>query len=88
MTVISDTTCLSALTRIGALHLLRSLFGKVTIPLKVYEELLALISDFPPLCTISCLTWQLSEASVFTFSGVKSTNKLHLLPKRSTQPTP
>ena len=42
MTVISDTTCLSALTRIGALHLLQSLFGKVTIPLKVYEELLAL----------------------------------------------
>lgn len=42
MTVISDTTCLSALTRIGALNLLQPLFGKVTIPLKVYEELLVL----------------------------------------------
>lgn len=42
MTIISDTTCLSALTRIGALQLLHSLFGKVTIPFKVYEELSAL----------------------------------------------
>lgn len=42
MTVISDTTCLSALARIGKLELLQAVFGSVIIPQKVLEELEAL----------------------------------------------
>lgn len=42
MTVVSDTTCLSALARINELHLLHALFGQISIPEKVQEELSAL----------------------------------------------
>ncbi len=41
MTIISDTTCLSTLARIGQLDLLHALFGEVIMPQMVYEELLA-----------------------------------------------
>lgn len=39
MVVISDTSCLSALLRVGHLSLLKSLFQQITIPVKVEEEL-------------------------------------------------
>jgi predicted nucleic acid-binding protein len=42
MVVISDTTCLSALARIGKLDILHLLFQEVIIPEKVLDELLAL----------------------------------------------
>jgi uncharacterized protein len=42
MTIVSDTTCLSALARIGRLEILAQLFGKVLIPRQVFTELLAL----------------------------------------------
>ena len=42
MIIIRDTTCLSALVRIGELDILQKLFQKVIIPPKVHEELLAL----------------------------------------------
>ncbi len=42
MVVISDTSCLSALLRVGQLSLLQALFGTITIPEKVGEELLRL----------------------------------------------
>lgn len=42
MIVVSDTSCISALARIGRLDILRLLFGEIVIPAKVYEELLEL----------------------------------------------
>ena len=43
MVVISDTSCLSALIRVGHLHILKSLFGSIIIPQKVADELRQLI---------------------------------------------
>ena len=45
MVVISDTSCLSALIRVGHLHILKSLFGSIIIPQKVADELRRL-TDF------------------------------------------
>jgi len=42
MIVISDTTAISNLVRIGEIRLLRILYGKILIPKAVYEELLVL----------------------------------------------
>ncbi len=57
MIVISDTTCLSALVRIGELDLLKRLFHEVIIPLKVHEELLALSSFGVDVSIFSTLDW-------------------------------
>ncbi len=45
MTVVSDTSGISALIQIQKLYLLKSLFQEITIPSKVHEELLHL-ADF------------------------------------------
>lgn len=45
MVVISDTSCLVALTNIGALDILPQTFGEVNVPSAVYRELL-LLKDF------------------------------------------
>ena len=45
MIIISDTSCISALVRIGRLELLRDVFEQIVIPKKVHEELLKL-DDF------------------------------------------
>jgi len=45
MVVISDTSCLVALTNIGALDILPQTFGEINIPSAVYQELL-LLKDF------------------------------------------
>ncbi len=42
MIIVSDTTCLSTLARIGELSLLQTLFGEVMIPRQVYQEFMAL----------------------------------------------
>ncbi len=66
MIVISDTTCLSALVRIGELDLLKRLFHEVIIPVKVHEELLALSSFGVDVSIFSTLDWikiQQPEAS-------------------------
>ena len=42
MIVLSDTSPISALTRIGHLHLLEQLFQEVIIPQKVFDELMEL----------------------------------------------
>lgn len=42
MIVISDTSCLSALFRIGELQILEKIFHEIIIPQKVYDELLVL----------------------------------------------
>jgi uncharacterized protein len=42
MIIISDTSCMSALVRIGHLDLLHQIFNQIVIPKKVYDELLRL----------------------------------------------
>jgi hypothetical protein len=42
MIVISDTSCISALARIGHLDLLHQIFDHIILPQKVYDELLLL----------------------------------------------
>ena len=42
MIVISDTSCLSALFRIGEFQILEKIFHEIIIPQKVYDELLVL----------------------------------------------
>ena len=43
MIIVSDTTPLSELAKIGKLDLLQAVFGRVIIPQQVYEE-----------CTVPC----------------------------------
>lgn len=38
MIIVSDTTPLSELAKVGQLNLLRDIFGKVIIPIEVYHE--------------------------------------------------
>jgi uncharacterized protein len=62
MTVISDTTCLSALARIGSLPLLRVLFGEVIIPNRVYAELQALREFEVDVTVFDRLDWLLVKS--------------------------
>lgn len=57
MVVISDTTCLSALTRIGELDILRQLFQEVIIPSEVLNELLVLDKFGVDVSIFSKLGW-------------------------------
>ena len=57
MIIISDTTCLSALVRIGELDILQKLFQKVIIPPKVHEELLALSAFNVDISVFSTFDW-------------------------------
>ncbi len=42
MVIISDTSCISALLRVGQLNLLESIFEEIIIPQKVMDELFQL----------------------------------------------
>ncbi|MBK8565336.1 MAG: DUF3368 domain-containing protein [Saprospiraceae bacterium] len=57
MVVVSDTTCLSALARIGELDILQKLFHEVIIPEKVLEELLALSAFGLDIAIFKSLNW-------------------------------
>ncbi|NUO00559.1 MAG: DUF3368 domain-containing protein [Saprospiraceae bacterium] len=57
MIVISDTSCLSALIRVGELSLLHTLFGTIVIPQKVAEELLRLKAFDIDLTEFSNANW-------------------------------
>ncbi|HEY9704018.1 MAG TPA: hypothetical protein V6C58_16330 [Allocoleopsis sp.] len=45
MIIISDTTPLSELAKVGQLELLRDVFQEVIIPQKVYNEVLAMAAE-------------------------------------------
>lgn len=57
MIVISDTSPISGLYRIGHLHLLQSLYGQVLIPLAVMEELQRLSNFGYDLAEMTQATW-------------------------------
>jgi predicted nucleic acid-binding protein len=57
MIVVSDTSCLSALLRVGQLSLLHAVFGTIIIPKKVAEELLRLKAFDIDLSEFSNAAW-------------------------------
>ena len=57
MIVLSDTSAISVLTRMGYLHLFEQLFHEVIIPQKVYDELMELSTfgiDIQPITDANC----------------------------------
>ena len=57
MIVVSDTSPVLNLARIGRLDLLPSLYRQVLIPSAVYEELIRSKSDLPPAVEIASQPW-------------------------------
>lgn len=59
--VVSDTTAITYLSRIGAISLLKSLFNQIYIPLAVYEELTRLGDSNPGSKEVKTLNWIVVE---------------------------
>lgn len=59
--VISNSSCLIALSRIDKLELLRDLFGKIYIPSAVFNEVITLGLDKPGIQLIQKLTGLMLE---------------------------
>ena len=57
MIVVSDTSPVLNLARIGRLELLPLLFGEVLIPSAVYQELTTSQKDLPPAIDLAALPW-------------------------------
>lgn len=57
MIVVSDTSPVLNLARIGRLDLLPSLYHQVLIPSAVYEELIRSKSDLPPAIDLASQPW-------------------------------
>jgi len=55
--VVSDTSPVLNLARIGRLELLPSLYRQVVVPAAVYEELTASKSDLPPAIDLDSMPW-------------------------------
>lgn len=74
MLVVSDTSVLSGLIKIGHLELLEKVFAEIIIPIKVYQELKDLSQFGYDLAVVYSATW----------IKVKSPNNLYLVEKLST----
>ena len=57
MPIVSNSTPLIALSRIGRLDVLRDLFQEITVPAEVYEELVVQGKDRPGSETIAAAAW-------------------------------
>lgn len=55
MIVVSDTTPLSELSKVGKLDLLQAVFGRVIIPQQVYEELTT--GNHPAVLAVKSALW-------------------------------
>ena len=55
MIIVSDTTPLSELAKIGKLDLLQAVFGRVIIPQQVYEELTT--GNHPAVLAVKSVSW-------------------------------
>jgi uncharacterized protein len=55
MIIVSDTTPLSELSKVGKLDLLHAVFGKVIIPQQVYEELTT--GNHPAVLAVKLASW-------------------------------
>ncbi|MHC5770855.1 MAG: DUF3368 domain-containing protein, partial [Nostoc sp.] len=55
MIVVSDTTPLSELSKVGRLDLLQAVFGRVIIPQQVYAELTT--GDHPAVLAVKSALW-------------------------------
>jgi len=90
MIVISDTSPLSGLFRIGYLHLFEPLYGKIIIPPAVKDELLELVHFGSDPSQILSQPWleirAFQNAALYQNFGVNWTKvKRKLLPLRSNQ---
>ena len=63
MIVVSDTSPVLNLARIGRLELLPSLYRQVLIPAAVYEELVASKDDLPPAIDLASAPWLIVAAA-------------------------
>ena len=63
MTVVSDTSPVLNLARIGRLELLRLLYGEVLIPFAVYRELTDSKRDLPPAIDLASMPWLIVAAA-------------------------
>jgi len=55
MIVVSDTTPLSELAKVGKLYLLRDVFGEIIIPQEVYNEVTR--GEHPAVSAVKSITW-------------------------------
>ncbi|WP_288129696.1 DUF3368 domain-containing protein [Microbulbifer sp.] len=75
--VVSDTTAITYLSRIGAISLLKSLFNQIYIPLAVYEELTRQGDSNPGSEEVKTLNWiVVNEVSNFKEVTEKFSQKL------------
>jgi predicted nucleic acid-binding protein len=74
--VVSDTTPLSELAKIGRLELLQDIFGQVVVPEEVYEELMTGIH--PAISQVKAATW-IMMLSVTNAQSVQSLQEETLL---------
>ncbi|MBC6479887.1 MAG: DUF3368 domain-containing protein [Hormoscilla sp. GM7CHS1pb] len=56
MIVVSDTTPLSELAKVGKLDLLRDVFGEIIIPQEVYNEVTR--GEHPAVSAVQSITWK------------------------------
>jgi len=57
MIVVSDTTPLSELAKVGKLYLLRDVFGEIIIPQEVYNEVTRGEREHPAVSAVKSITW-------------------------------
>lgn len=57
MIIVSDTSPITNLAAIGQLDLLRQLYGRVTIPQAVYNEMVCVGKDVPGTVEVQTLSW-------------------------------
>ncbi len=77
MIIVSDTTPISELAKVGRLHLLADLFGTVIIPPQVFEELSA--GNHPAAAVVSQLDWlDIREVDATSTQSLMQLNNLDL----------
>lgn len=78
MIIVSDTTPLSELAKVGQLNLLRDIFGQVIIPEEVYNEVTT--GTHPAVSAVQSATWieVRSVSDIQKVSALQGTTKLDL----------
>lgn len=78
MIVVSDTTPLSELAKVGKLELLRDVFGRVIVPQEVYKEVTR--GTHPAVALVKSATWieVLSVQNTSQVAILQKTAKIHL----------
>jgi predicted nucleic acid-binding protein len=80
--VVSDTSPVLNLARIGRLQLLALLYHQVLIPSAVYDELTASKSDLPPAIDLASQPWLMVATAHSGISGTRRTCQQALFTRR------